>query len=95
VKSRNGPAAVTGNERCIKSLSEMEWEDAASKMIRESENLPEWKDPFLSARLDWIENAYSEDKYGIPYRLIVDVGFFLLDNTRYKPLDCMGNMAVK
>jgi len=49
----------------------------------------------LSARLDWIENAYSEDKYGIPYRLIVDVGFFLLDNTRYKPLDCMGNMAVK
>ena len=77
MKSRNGPAAVTGNERCIKSLSEMGWEDAASKMIRESENLPEWKDPFfLSARLDWIENAYSEDKYGNPISIDCRCGFF-------------------
>jgi len=30
-------------------------EDAASKMIRESENLPEQNDPFVPARLGWIE----------------------------------------
>jgi len=42
VKFRNGPAAVTGDERCIKPLvTDAYREGAVSRMIRESEDLPE------------------------------------------------------
>jgi hypothetical protein len=32
-------------------------EDAVSKLIRESENLPEQNNPFVPARLGWIERV--------------------------------------
>ena len=44
MKFRNGPAAVTGDERCIKPLvTDAYREGAVSRMIRESEDLPAGK----------------------------------------------------
>ena len=71
----DGPAAVTGDDRCILSLI-LSREGAASRMNRESEDLPEWlletiartaSNPvFISL---WINRA-------IPDRFF-DPGFFL------------------
>jgi len=42
VKIGDGPAAVTGDENRSKSLPVLKWwEDAASRMIRKSEDLPD------------------------------------------------------
>ena len=42
VQTGDGPAAVTGDERCIDVTDPfVGWEDAASRVNRKSEDLPE------------------------------------------------------
>ena len=44
MKIGDGPAAVIGDKHRKMPLSVLRWEGAVSRIIRESENLPEQKD---------------------------------------------------
>ena len=72
----DGPAAVTGDDRCILSLT-FGWEDAASRMSRESEDLPGWEEE-TTARTASYPVSISVDIKGYPGSFIRSGIFFVL-----------------
>lgn len=77
----DGPAAVTGDERCIMSLIEKYWEDAVSRTSRKSEDLPEIDVSFFVACKSTIETRST----GHPrIKFLVRFFYFRTSTTDYK-----------